>query len=55
MLCGVMSCYVTYFLYMDVDGFFISFTNWTLIITTASIATSIKAGSDSVNFGKDSL
>lgn len=49
------SCYVTYFLYMDLDGFLIPFTNWTLIITTLSIISSIQASTDTVNFGKDSL
>ena len=55
MLVGVLSCYCTYFLYMDIDGFFISFTNWTLIITTVSLMASINAGNDSTNYGKDSL
>lgn len=55
MLLGVCSCYVTYFLYMDIDGFFIPFTNWTLMLTTVSILASINAGHDTVNFGKDSL
>jgi len=55
MLVGGLSCYCTYFLYMDIDGFFISFTNWTLIITTVSLMASINAGNDSTNYGKDSL
>lgn len=52
---GTLMCYVTYFLYMDADGFFIPFTNWTLMLTTLSIWYSIQACSDTVNFGKDSL
>lgn len=55
MLTGVMMCYVTYFLYMDADGFFIPFTNWTLMLTTISLICSISASNDTVNFGKDSL
>ena len=51
----VLRCYVTYFLYMDADGFFIPFTNWTLIVTTFSLISSIAASSDSVNFQKDAL
>ena len=50
-----LMCYVTYFLYMDMDGFFIPFTNWTLILTTVSLWTTIKASTDQVNFGKDAL
>lgn len=48
-------CYVTYFMYMDWHGFFIPFTNWTLMITTASLIASIHAANDTTNFGKDSL
>ena len=48
-------CYVTYFLYMDWHGFFIPFTNWALMITTASLMASISAANDNVNFCKDSL
>ena len=48
-------CYGTYFMYMDWDGFFIPFTNWTLMITTLSLYTSIAASRDTVNFGKDAL
>ena len=48
-------CYVTYFLYMDPSGFFVPFTNWTLILTTISLIASIKASTDTVNFGRDSL
>ena len=55
MLVGVCTCYVTYFLYMDIDGFFIPFTNWTLMLTTVSLLASINAGNDLTNFGKDSL
>jgi len=55
MLGGTLLCYVTYFLYMDLDGFFIPFTNWTLMLTTASLISSISASNDSTNFGKDSL
>jgi hypothetical protein len=40
---------------MDADGFFIPFTNWTLIVTTFSLISSIAASSDSVNFQKDAL
>ena len=50
-----LCCYVTYGLYMDWDGFFIPFTNWTLMLTTFSLWTSICASDDAVNFGKDSL
>jgi len=35
---------------MDADGFFIPFTNWTLILTTFSLISSISASSDTVNF-----
>ena len=49
------SCYVTYFLFMDMDGFLIPFTNWTLVITTLSIIASIQASTDEHSFGKDSL
>ena len=55
MLVGTLMCYVTYFLYMDWHGFFIPFTNWTLMLTTVSLWTSIQASKDTVNFGKDSL
>lgn len=55
MLSGVLMCYVTYFLYMDADGFFIPFTNWTLMLTTVSLICSISASNDNANFGKDSL
>ena len=48
-------CYVTYFLYMDWHGFLIPFTNWALMITTASLVASIQACEDTVNFGKDAL
>jgi len=48
-------CYVTFFLYMDWDGFFIPFTNWTLMITTLSIISSIQASTDLANFGRDAL
>jgi hypothetical protein len=48
-------CYVTYFLYMDADGFFIPFTNWALMLTTVSLWTTIKASGDQINFGKDAL
>jgi hypothetical protein len=48
-------CYVTYGLYMDWDGFFIPFTNWTLMLTTISLISSISASNDMTNFGKDSL
>lgn len=41
MLALTLSCYVTYFLYMDLDGFFIPFTNWTLMLTTVSLWASI--------------
>jgi hypothetical protein len=40
---------------MDADGFFIPFTNWTLILTTISLIASISASSDTVNFQKDAL
>ena len=30
-LMALGSCYVTYFMYMDWDGFFIPFTNWALV------------------------
>lgn len=49
------SCYVTYFLFMDMDGFLIPFTNWTLVITTLSIIASIQASTDEASFGKDAL
>jgi len=55
MLGATLMCYVTYFMYMDWDGFFIPFTNWTLMLTTVSLLASIQASKDSVNFGKDSL
>ena len=55
MLCGVLSCYVSYYLFMDLDGFFIPFTNWTLMLTTVSLITSINAANDTTNFGRDSL
>jgi hypothetical protein len=54
-LAGTLMCYVTYFMYMDWDGFFIPFTNWTLMLTTVSLIASISASNDSVNFGKDAL
>ena len=54
-LIALASCYVTYFLYMDWNGFFIPFTNWTLVITTVSILASALACRDEVNFGKDAL
>lgn len=54
-LMALAMCYVTFFLYMDWDGFFIPFTNWTLIITTLSIISSIQASTDISNFGKDAL
>ena len=54
-LLALGSCYVTYFLYMDWDGFFIPFTNWTLVITTLSLIYSCQASTDSSNFGKDAL
>ena len=40
---------------MDLDGFFIPFTNWTLMLTTLSIWCSIAAANDNVNFGRDAL
>jgi len=55
MLFGTLSCYVTYAMYMDLDGFFIPFTNWALMLTTLSLWSSISAANDTVNFGKDSL
>merc|ERR1711908_57972 len=45
-LTALGSCYVTYALYMDWDSFYIPFTNWTLLITTISIISSIQASSD---------
>ena len=50
-------CYVTHFLYTDegVSSFFIPFTNWTLMLTTWSLWTSITASDDNVNFGNDAL
>ena len=42
-------------MYMDWDGFFIPFTNWTLMLTTLSLWSSICASKDDVNFAKDSL
>jgi len=40
---------------MDWDGFFIPFTNWTLMLTTISLLSSISASKDCINFGKDAL
>jgi hypothetical protein len=40
---------------MDWHGFFIPFTNWTLMITSASLIASIQAANDTTNFGRDSL
>jgi hypothetical protein len=40
---------------MDWHGFFLPFTNWSLMLTTASLMASISAADDEVNFGKDSL
>jgi hypothetical protein len=40
---------------MDWDGFFIPFTNWTLMLTTFSLYSSISASRDTVNFGPNSL
>ncbi len=37
----VLMCYCTYFMYMDWHGFLIPFTNWTLMLTTASLIASI--------------
>ena len=39
----VLMCYVTYFTFMDWRGldFFVPFTNWTLMLTTASLVASI--------------
>jgi len=54
-LSALGSCYVTYFLFMDMDGFLIPFTNWTLVITTLSIIASIQASTDEAGFGKDAL
>ena len=54
-LLALGSCYVTYFMFMDWDQFYIPFTNWTLVITTLSIISSIQASTDSTNFGKDAL
>mgnify|MGYP007078273797 CR=1 FL=1 len=51
----VSMCYVTYFMFMDWHGFFIPFTNWTLMLTTASLLASIQAANDTTNFGKDAL
>ena len=55
MLGCTLLCYVTYGLYMDWNGFFIPFTNWTLMLTTISLISSISASEDTTNFGKDSL
>lgn len=55
MLGLTLICYVTYFLFMDIDGFFIPFTNWTLMLTTWSLISSISASNDTVNFGANSL
>ena len=54
-LLGLASCYVTYFMYMDWDSFYIPFTNWTILITTLSIISSAQASTDAANFGKDAL
>jgi len=54
-LMGTLICYVTYFLYMEPSGFFIPFTNWTLMLTTLSLMSSISAAGDTSNFGKDAL
>jgi len=54
-LLGTLFCYVTYFLYMDADGFFIPFTNWTLMLTTVSLLCSISAANDTTNFGSEAL
>jgi hypothetical protein len=43
MLVGTLSCYVTYFLWMDLEGFFLPFTNWALMLTTVSLMASISA------------
>lgn len=40
---------------MDLDGFFVPFTNWTLMLTTVSLIASINAANDTTNFGRDSL
>ena len=52
-----LGCYVTCFMYMDWKGldFLVPFTNWTLMLTTASLYSSIQAAQDSTNFGKDAL
>lgn len=55
MLGMTLLCYCTYFMYMDWDGFFIPFTNWTLMLTTFSLYCSISASKDTVNFAKDAL
>ena len=47
--------YVTYFIFMEPASFLVPFTNWTLILTTVSLITSIQAANDTINFGKDGL
>jgi hypothetical protein len=42
-------------MYMDWDGFFIPFTNWTLMLTTFSLISSLYASTDAAHFGKDAL
>lgn len=54
-LVALGTCYVTYFMFMDWDSFYIPFTNWTLVVTTLSIISSIQASTDVSNFGKDAL
>ena len=54
-LLSVIGCYVTYFMYMDAEHFFVPFTNWALMITTISLIASISASNDTVNFGHDAL
>jgi hypothetical protein len=51
----VFTCFVTYFMYFDWNNFFIPFTNWTLMLTAASLVASIEASNDTKNFGKDGL
>lgn len=52
MLLLILMPFVTSYVYWDWHYFLVPFTNWTLIISTAYICMSLRAGSDRDNFSK---
>ena len=46
---------MTLFLYMDMDNVLVPLTNWNLVLTTIMLISSVRASTDTSNFGKDAM